>query len=113
MTRMIVKRDFSMELGGAVYNNITYTIYNMIDDDMFVYETNKEFGEIFSVDDFEYFDFDLTDKEKFLLKMRNKEFLSFVTLLKKYLSDRKGVKVYVYHDDGIVRIVKLKKVSVS
>ena len=106
------ERNFKEDLTLAEYKQVSYTIFNMIDDDMFVYEVNRYFNDKYSVDDFEYYDFELNDKEKFLLKMHNREFLKNVRVLREELREQKGVKVYVYHDDGIVRIVKLKNVSI-
>ena len=112
MMKKNFERNFKEDLAFAEYKQVSYTIFNMIDDDMFVHEVNRAFNNKYSIDDFEYYDFGLSEKEKFLVQMHNSEFLKNVKVLKEELKEQMGVKIYVYHDDGIIRIVKLKNVSI-
>ena len=91
-------RDFYKELKENCFKKITYTIYNKMDDENYIAYLEKKFGEHFSVEDFEYYDFPLTDKEKFLIKMYNKDFLLNFKNLKKHLKIE-GVKVYIDYNE--------------
>jgi hypothetical protein len=105
-------RNFYDELNEDNFKKITYTIYNKMDDENYITYLEKKFNEVFSVEDFKYYDFDLTDKEKFLLKMHNKDYLNNVKILKKEISTD-GIKVYVDFEEGIVRVVKLNKINLN
>lgn len=89
-----MNRDFYSELNEDNFKKITYTIYNKMDDENYISYLEKKFGEPFSVEDFKYYDFSLTDKERFLIKMHNKEYLHNIKKLKNKLIIE-GVKVYV------------------
>lgn len=88
-----MKRDFYSELNEENFKKVTYTIYNKMDDENYITLLEKTFGEPFSVEDFKYYDFELTEKEKFLIKMHNKEYLNNIKDLKNKLKIM-GVKVY-------------------
>lgn len=89
-----MKRDFYSELNEENFKKVTYTIYNKMDDENYITLLEKTFGEPFSVEDFKYYDFKLTEKERFLIKMHNKEYLNNIKDLKNKLKIM-GVKVYV------------------
>lgn len=89
-----MSRDFYNELKEENFKKVTYTIYNKMDDENYISFLEKTFGEPFSVEDFKYYDFDLTDKERFLITMYNKEYLTNIKNLKNQLKIV-GVKVYV------------------
>lgn len=101
-------RNFYEELKEAVFKPVTYTIYNKIDDECYVSFLNKKNNTIYSIDDFVYFDFNLEKKEQFLIKMYNKEYLKNVISLKNALKNINEIKIYVDHDNGILRVIKLK-----
>ena len=88
-----MKRDFYSELNEENFKKVTYTIYNKMDDENYITLLEKTFGEPFSVEDFKYYDFELTEKERFLIKMHNKEYLNNIKDLKNKLKIM-GVKVY-------------------
>lgn len=88
-----MKRDFYSELNEEKFKKVTYTIYNKMDDENYITLLEKTFGEPFSVEDFKYYDFELTEKERFLIKMHNKEYLNNIKDLKNKLKIM-GVKVY-------------------
>lgn len=104
-------RNFYEELNEDNFIKITYGIFNKMDDEQYINFLEKTFNEPFSVEDFKYYDFVLTDKEKFLIKMYNKEFLKNVKTLKENLKNKIGVKVYVDYSVGNVRVVKLNNVA--
>lgn len=105
-------RDFCSELKEENFKKITYTIYNQMDDENYIAYLEKRFNDIFSIEDFKYYDFELSDKEKFLLKMHNRDFLLNVKSLKRIIS-KDGIKVYVDFENGIVRVVKLNLIKLN
>lgn len=105
-------RDFCSELKEENFKKITYTIYNQMDDENYIAYLEKRFNDIFSIEDFKYYDFELSDKEKFLLKMHNRDFLLNVKSLKRIIS-KDGIKVYVDFENGIVRVVKLNLINLN
>ena len=80
-----------------------------MDDDGYINFLEKKYNEPFSIEDFEYYDFILGDKEKFLLKMHNKEYLKNIKNLKEKISNDNDNKLYVDYNNSLVRIVKLIK----
>lgn len=105
-------RNFYEELKEENFIKITYGIFNKMDDEQYISFLEKKFKEPFSVEDFKYYDFNLTDKERFLIKMHNKEYLTNVKKLRECLSEKIGVKVYVDYNIGNVRVVKLNSVLI-
>lgn len=105
-------RDFCSELREENFKKITYTIYNQMDDENYIAYLEKRFNDIFSIEDFKYYDFELSDKEKFLLKMHNRDFLLNVKSLKRVIT-KDGIKVYVDFENGIVRVVKLNLINLN
>lgn len=100
-------RDFYSEINDDKFKPITYGLYNKIYDDSFVEYLNNQHKTVYSKDDFEYMTFDLTDKEKFLLKMRNKEYNLNIIILKQKLSKNDKIKVYVENDNGRIIVIRL------
>ena len=93
-------RDFYEELKEENFKKITYGIFNKMDDENYIAFLEKKFGEPFSVEDFKYYDFPLTEKEKFLIKMNNKDFLMNIKRLRNHLK-KEGVKVYTDFNERI------------
>lgn len=108
----MIVRDFYEELKDKNFKNITYTLFNKIDDECYVDFLNKKLNNIYSVDDFEYYDFDLSDKERFLIKMYNSEYLKNVKALQSKINNFIGVKVIIDHDFGRLIVVKLKDIRI-
>ena len=106
---MILPRNFYDELKEEIFKPITYGIFNKMDDDGYINYLEKLHKEPFSIGDFKYYDFELTDKEKFLIKMHNREFLKNVKLLKQKLSEYKDIILYIDYEIGLIRVVKLNK----
>ncbi len=107
-----IKRDFIEELLNANFKRCTYTIYNKLDDEGYIETLEKIIKEPLSIEDFEYHDFILDEKEAFLLKMRNKNFTDKLKTIKNRFICKHGVKLIVEHDNGLVRVVKLKSVII-
>lgn len=108
----MIIRDFYEELKNNNFKPLTYTLYNKIDDDCYVQFLNKTYNEIYSIDDFEYYEFNMTDKERFLIKMYNSEYLSNVKKLKELFKDENKVKIIVDHNDGRLFLIKLKMLNI-
>lgn len=104
-------RNFFDELKGKSFKKITYTIFNRIDDDKIVTLIEKKLNTVLSIEDFEYYDFELSDKEKFLIKMRNKEIGNSINELKSKLNEYDGAKLLIDYNEGILRIVKVKSIE--
>lgn len=90
------------------YNQITYTLFNMIEDDYFVQTCEKKYNEKYSVDDFIFAYLPLTDKEKFMIKMHNHTILNNISYLKKKYEDFSYIRIYIDYTIGEVLIIKLK-----
>ena len=102
-------RDFITEIKDENFQKLTYGLYNMIEDEEFVYYLEHKYETRFDISDFEVMYFELTDKEKFLLKMRNKEFKTNIIILKQKLKKDETYRVYVDNDNGKVFVIRLKR----
>lgn len=110
---MNIMRNFYKEIKSLKFKPITYTLYNMIEDDHFVEKLNKMDKTKYSIDDFVYAFFDLNDKEKFLLQQWNGEYMKNIKELKSKLENKEKCMVYVNHEYGMIVIVKLKTVTIN
>lgn len=106
-----IVREFFDELKDVTWKPITYTLYNKLDEEGFIPFLNNKYKERFSIDDFECGVFDLTEKEKFLISMHNKEYLQNVSSLCKKLDSYDKVKIHIDYDKGIVQVIKLLNVN--
>ena len=100
-------RDFYSEIDDDKFKPISFGLYNKIYDDSFIAYLKNQYNTLYSKDDFEYMTFELNEKERFLLKMHNKEFCLNFTILKQKLSKNDKAKLYVEHDNGRVFVVRL------
>lgn len=105
-------RDLYNEIKEENFKNITYGLYNKIDDDSFVSYLRNKYKKCFSIDDFEYQEIILNDKEKLLGKMHIKKYdLNFV-ILKQKLSKKDTYCLYVDEEKGKVYVIRLKNSSI-
>lgn len=109
---MDIVRDFYSEIKEDNFKKITYTIFNKMDDEFYVKFLEQKFDELFSIEDFKYYEFNLSEKESFLIRMHNKEYLKNVKKLKDTFSKVIGVKIYVNYKEGKILIVKLNKIKI-
>lgn len=100
-------KDFYTEVKEGVFKDITFGLYNRIDDDCVPSYLSKKNKTVYGIDDFEYYVLDLDKKEKFLLSMHNKEFLGRIVSLKKKLEGKDCV-VEVDYEKQEVCVIKLK-----
>lgn len=102
-------RELYEEMKLDKFKPITFGLYNMIDDDNFVQYLNTQYKNFYTKDDFEYYMFNLTDKEKFLLSIRNKEFLADIKKLQTLLLNDDTIKLYVDYTKLQILVIRLKK----
>ena len=100
-------RDFYEELKTVEFKPITYRLYNKIDDDMIPSYFSKKNKDIYGIDDFVYFPIPLDKKEKFLLSVHNKDFMSNIKGLKSQL-DGKDCVVDIDHKNSEINVIKLR-----
>ena len=107
---MIPVRNFYEELREENFKRITYGIFNRMYDEGIIDSLEHLYKEPLSIEDFKYFDFELNDKEKFLLKMYNREYLKNIKNLKIRFINKREIVLYINHEEGLIRIVKLNKI---
>lgn len=105
---MMEYKLLSDEINDLSFRTVTYTIFNKIEEDFFVHECENADKEKYSVDDFEYALMHLSDKDSFLMKMRNKDMLDRINCFKRVFADNQYVKIYSLFEKGEILIVKLK-----
>lgn len=106
-----IKRDFYEELKNIIWKPISYGRFNSLEDEGFITCVENMTNKKYDIDDFEGCSFELTDKEKFLVTMHNKEYLKNVKELITKLEDLIGVKVFVEYTKGMVQVFKLKDIK--
>lgn len=110
---MEINRNFYNEINTLLFKPLNYTLFNIIEEDYFIYILNKMDNANYSIDDFSYAMFELNEKEKFLLKMWNKKYLENIKQLEKDIEYEPHAKVYVNHEYGSVIIIKLNTVKLK
>lgn len=99
-----------MNIKDLEYKRMPFTLYNMIEEDSFIMECERDDKEKYSIDDFEWSYVKLTEKEKFLVRMHNSEILDNVDRLIGEISKvEKRFKIYTRFDTGNLILIKLKK----
>ncbi len=107
----MINRDFLKEIKEENFIPVTFTIFNFIDEEYFVRDLEILTGEKYSINDFKYYNLELTDKEKFLIRMHNKNFLSTIYKLQKKFLNEPKLRFFIKFDEGSVLIVKLNSVQ--
>ena len=110
---MKIVRNFYNDISSLFFKPINYTLYNIIDEDCFISRIEKLDEMKYSIDDFVYAEFTLSEKEKFLINMWNREYMENVKRLEKDLENEPHSTVYVNHEWGNVIIIKLKSVKIN
>lgn len=106
-----IKRNFYEDLKNVTWKPISYGRYNTIEEDGFIAYIENMTKKRYDIDDFEGCSFELSDKEKFLITIHNKEYLKNVKELMAKVEDIIGVKVYVEYTKGMVQLIKLKDIN--
>lgn len=99
-----------MNINNLEYKKMPFTLYNMIEEDSFVMECERDDKERYGIEDFEWSYVNVSDKEKFLIKMHNAEILEIIDkLINKISETEKRFKIYTRFDTGNLILIKLKK----
>jgi hypothetical protein len=106
---MKIEHDFFNDIPTLSFKPMNYTLYNIMEDDYFVDKLNKLDNTKYSIDDFEYASFPLSDKEKYLIKMWNGEYMENIKELKEKIKDDPYCSVYINHEGGFLMFVRLIK----
>ena len=106
-----IKRDFYGELSRVTWRPILYGQYNKLDDEGFIIFVENMTKKKYDIDDFECCSFELSDREKFLITMHNKEYLKNIKLLISKLENIIGVKVHIDYVKGMIQVIKLKNIT--
>lgn len=105
----IIMRDFYKEVRDEDFKSLTFGIYNRIDDDSFPLYLRNQYKEVYSIDDFEYLKFNLSEKEKKSLKNNDSIMQLNLTIFKQKLSKDDTIRFYVDKEKGEIYVVRLKK----
>lgn len=98
--------EFYNQLKEAEFKPMLFSLYNILDDNYYFQTLNRKHNTIYSIDDFECFEFPLTKKKSEMVKRRNSEFLDKF----RQINDRlKNDAIVVYdYQYGKISVVKLK-----
>lgn len=107
MIKQQLNRDFYSELDTMVFKDITFSLFNKIDDEYIPQQWGKTDNTVYGIDDFVYCDVMLDKKEKFLITMHNKEIMNAINKLKTKIKNEK-YHVMLDFDNGSLIIIKLK-----
>lgn len=102
-------RDFYTELKYTIFKPSTFTIFNRLEEEGYINELNHLYNDIISIEDVEYYDIDLTEKESFLIRMYNNEFGKNIEQLQEKVKERKDLILKVDRTNGKIRLIKLKR----
>ena len=110
---MKITRDFYNDINSLFFKPINYTLYNIIDEDSFIHKIESMDKCSYSIDDFSYCEIPLSDKEKFLINMWNKDYMENVHQLEYDIKNEPHATVYVNHEWGSIIIIKLKNIQLN
>ena len=105
-------RDFYEELKTNGFSPMKYSIYNKLDDSGYIIQLKNEYGEIFSVDDFECYQFKLTDEEKMFLRLNGKNMCRSVNNLIERFKGNNKIKIDIDKENGTIWVAKLKEIEI-
>jgi hypothetical protein len=107
------KKNFFNEITELTFKPLRYSLYNQLEDEYFIEKLNKLDNTSYSIEDFCYAVFPLSEKERYLIRMWNKEYMENITDLKEILKGEPRCLIYVNHDGGLVMLIKLKKICLN
>lgn len=105
------QRNFYNELKDAVYKPLPYSLYNKLDDSGFIIQLKGEFNEVFSIDDFECYKFNLNEDEKFFLENKGKKMMASIAELIDKFKDVSKIKICV--DGKSIIFIKTKDIDIN
>lgn len=93
-----------------------FTVYSIIEEDGYIMELQGMFGEIYSIDDFEYMILDLSEKERnavlYHMSSMTERIQELRGVIEKEIQDdqlKSKARVYVNREKCFISIVKLKE----
>lgn len=101
-------RSLYDEIKDKEFQSISFKLYNKIDDELIPQIWSKNNNEVYGIDDFENLPLDLSEKDKFLLSMHNKEFLKLIGKLRGKIEKENQCIVYTDFKEQEINIIKLK-----
>ena len=114
--------DFSVlieQLKHADYKRVTFGIFNFIDSEGFVDEVSSCDKTKYDIEDFCYYKFNLSDKEKNGIKYSKKEIIHFFKEFKSYIENSvqknniPKIRIYIIKESGSLIAVKLVEFNVD
>lgn len=105
-------RDFYAEMKANGFKPMKYSLYNKLDDSGYIIQLKNEYNEVFSIDDFECYQFKLTDEEKMFLRLNGKNMVRSVNELVDKLKWCDKVKIDIDKENGTICVAKIKDVEI-
>lgn len=105
-------RDFYGEMKTNGFKPMKYSLYNKLDDSGYIIQLKNEYNEVFSIDDFECYQFKLTDEEKMFLRLNGKNMVRSVNELVDKLKWCDKVKIDIDKENGTIYVAKIKDVEI-
>lgn len=107
-----MKRDFITEIKECQFKPLLYTLYMMLDDKGYLLTLESLHKTKYTIEDFEYYNFTFNNREKIVMKVRNKEYLNDIQELLNITDTNKGIFSFIDYDKGSFFIIKLKEQSI-
>lgn len=107
-----MKRDFITEITEGEFKPLLYSIFMLLDDKGYLQTLESLNKTKYTIGDFEYYKFTFNNREKLVMRVRNKEYLTDMKKLLDKTDTTKGIIPLVDYDEGTFMIVKLKHQSI-
>ena len=111
--------DLLKQINSVPFKNVTFSIFNYIDNEGFVDELCGANKEKYGIDDFEYLKLLISEKEKNGIKFSNKEIVSNFKDFKSYIENdlQEGsipkMRVFLINESGSLIVVRLKNFNIK
>lgn len=111
--------DLLKQINSVPFKNVTFSIFNYIDNEGFVDEVCGANKEKYGIDDFEYLKLLISEKEKNGIKFSNKEIVSNFKNFKSYIENDlqedsiPKMRVFLIKESGSLIVVRLKKFNIK
>lgn len=111
--------DLLKQINSVPFKNVTFSIFNYIDNEGFVDEVCGANKEKYGIDDFEYLKLVISEKEKNGIKFSNKEIVSNFKNFKSYIENDlqedsiPKMRVFLIKESGSLIVVRLKNFNIK
>ena len=111
--------DLLKQINSVPFKNVTFSIFNYIDNEGFVDEVCGANKEKYGIDDFEYLKLLISEKEKNGIKFSNKEIVSNFKNFKSYIENDlqedsiPKMRVFLIKESGSLIVVRLKNFNIK